>query len=174
MIDTYTVGEVGIMIGVSPSTIRNYSNQEEIQSYLSDFAARRGPYKDAKERRYSLDDVMLLNTVKVHKTQNNNWADVIVILEKGEREELPESASLVLAETRADMFQVLARARERMLVQEEQIEELEAQLVEERNARREDIERLMKEREERIEELGGYKMLLRQNGIDPKTGKKLD
>jgi DNA-binding transcriptional MerR regulator len=170
--DTYAVTEVAVMIGVSPSTVRNYSNQLEIHPYLSDFAARRGPYKDAKERRYTLDDVMVLNTVKVHKAET--WTDIVAVLDTGKRDELPESASLVLAETRADMFQVLARARERIVAQEEQLEELEQKLAQEQTARREDIERLVKEREDMREEIGGYKLLLKLNGIDPKTGKKLE
>jgi DNA-binding transcriptional MerR regulator len=162
------------MVGVSPSTIRNYTKEPELQKFLSDLAARRGIHTAAKERRYTLDDAIMLYTVKVHKTQTNTMAEVAELLDTGHREQLPESAALVMAETRADMFQLLTAAREKIQSQEERIEELERQLAEERNARREDIERLIKEREERIEELGGYKLLLRLSGIDPKTGKKLE
>jgi DNA-binding transcriptional MerR regulator len=170
--DTYTVSEVAIMLNVSSSTIRNYTGQAEIQPFLSDHAKRTGTMSGAKERRYLIDDVKTLNTVKIHKTQTATWADVIKVLESGYRDELPETASLVMAETRSDMFQLLARARERMLAQEQQIEELEQKLVDSESGRREDIERLMKEREDMRELIGGYKLIFRQHGIDPETGKK--
>jgi DNA-binding transcriptional MerR regulator len=170
---TFTVGEVAIMLGVSPSTIRNHTQQDELQTYLSDLATRRGQYKDAKERRYTMEDVVVINTARVHKTHSTTWADVVSLLAEGERERnLPETAALVMPETKADAFQLVTAARAQINMLQELNEELDSRLAASEQGRRDDVERLSKEQSELRETIGVLKFLLRMNGIDPETGKK--
>lgn len=164
---TFTVGEVAMMLGVSASTIRNHTEQAELQAYLSDLATRRGSYLGAKERLYLLEDVIVLNTARIHKTQTSTWADVATFLESGERErELPDTAALVMPENRAEVFHLVAQARQQISDLQEQVETLEDKLAQSEQGRRADIERLMKM-------VGNLEAKLEMHGIDPKTGKKL-
>lgn len=170
---TFTVGEVAIMLGVSQSTIRNHTAQHELQAFLSDIATRRGAYEDAKERRYTMEDVVVLNTARIHKTHSTSWADVASLLESGQRErQLPDSAALVMPESKADAFQLVTAARAQINMLQELNEELEGKLAASEQGRRDDIERLKDEKTELYEQIGGLKLLLKMHGIDIETGKK--
>jgi len=67
----------------------------------------------------------------------------------------------------------VAQARQQILDLQELNEALEEKLVKSEQGRRDDMERLLKEREEKTEQIGGLKLLLKMHGIDPITGKKL-
>ena len=101
----YTPGEVAIAIGVSSSSVRNWTEQVEIQPYLSDMAVRRNDYEHAKQREYTLEDLYVLNTIVKAKTRHNTWQDVADFLEdRNLYKDLPASAALVMQETAAEGF----------------------------------------------------------------------
>lgn len=101
----YTVGEVAITIGVSASSVRNWTEQAELQEFLSDVAVRRNSYEHAKQREYTLQDVYVLNTISRMKTRLNTWDDMAKLLREGHlHKELPPSAALVMQETAAEGF----------------------------------------------------------------------
>jgi DNA-binding transcriptional MerR regulator len=102
---TYKPGDVAIAIGVSVSSIRNWSDQPEIQEFLSDLARREGAHINAKQREYTQQDLYVLNTIARRKTRYNTWEDVADFLRDGNLEtELPASASLVQPVTAAENF----------------------------------------------------------------------
>lgn len=102
---TYTPGEIAIAIGVSASSIRNWTEQEELQPYLSDMAVRRNDYEHAKQREYTIEDLYVLNTIAKAKTRHNSWQDVADFLGDGNLyKDLPASAALVMQETAAEGF----------------------------------------------------------------------
>ena len=80
---TYSPGEIASAIGVSASSIRNWTEQAELQAYLSDMAVRRNQYESAKQREYTLEDLYVLNTIAKAKTRHNSWQDVADFLEDG-------------------------------------------------------------------------------------------
>lgn len=69
---TYTPGEIAVVIGVSASSIRNWTEQEELQPYLSDMATRRNDFEHAKQREYTIEDLYVLNTIAKAKTRHNS------------------------------------------------------------------------------------------------------
>jgi len=102
---TYKPGDVATAIGVSVSSIRNWSDQPEIQEFLSDLARREGAHINAKQREYTQQDLYVLNTIARRKTRYNTWEDVADFLRDGNLEtELPASASLVQPVTAAENF----------------------------------------------------------------------
>lgn len=146
---TYTPGEVAIAIGVSASSVRNWTEQLELQPYLSDMAVRRNHYVNAKQREYTIEDLYVLNTVAKAKTRHNSWQDVADVLESGSLyKDLPPSASLVLQETAAEGFadKIMLHQRIELLEttirnQEVEIEQLRQRVEEVRNEER-DMARL--------------------------------
>lgn len=172
---TLTVGEVATAIQLSPSTIRNYTEHLILQPYLSHTATRIEAYKGAKERLYTMEDVYVLNTVKLHKTRHNSWQDIARLLEDGVREQdLPEAAMLVMPETRADSFQMMTLARQQVKALQDENEKLEEQLDEQRELHRNDIERLIQQQSDLHEQIGALKFILKMHKIDQKTGNKVD
>lgn len=142
---TYTPGEVALAIGVSASSIRNWTDQKELQPYLSDMAVRRNDYKHAKQREYTLEDLYVLNTIAKAKTRHNSWQDVADFLEEGNLyTDLPASAALVMQETAAEGFadKVMLHQRIEFLEgilkeRDNEIEQLKQQIEEVRNQERE-------------------------------------
>lgn len=102
---TYSPGEVAIAIGVSASSIRNWTEQEELQEFLSDMAVRRNNHQNAKQREYTLQDLYVMNTIARAKTRHNTWGDVADSLRDGQLyKDLPASAALVMQETAVEGF----------------------------------------------------------------------
>ena len=162
---TYKPGDVAIAIGVSVSSIRNWSDQPEIQEFLSDLARREGAYINAKQREYTQQDLYVLNTVARRKTRYNDWKDVAEFLKEGSLEtELPASASLVQPVTSAENFAdaIMLRQQIDMLTKsltdaEEEIQYLRNKLDEvrdEEQSKAQDREKVIRnefqEREERL------------------------
>lgn len=171
--DTYTVGDVALALGVSASTIRNWTEQVEFEAYLSTIATRREQYANAKERRYTKDDLTILNTIHVHKTRSNTWADIARLLDNGMRElDLPETAALVLPETRAESFQLLTIARTQITNLQMQVDELSDKLDEKEAKLLDTTKELMQERGDLYILIGQLQFILKQHDIDPDTGKK--
>jgi len=141
---TYTPGEIAVAIGVSASSIRNWTEQVELQPYLSDMAVRRNNYGSAKQREYTIEDLYVLNTVARVKTRHNSWQDVADFLESGSLyKDLPASAALVLQETAAEGFadKIMLHQRIELLEttvrnQEAEIEQLRHRVEEVRNEER--------------------------------------
>jgi len=92
-------GEIAKMMGVSPRTITNWTEQDELQPYFSDQAR----LTDGFQRECSSEDIMVINTIRLQKNRRNTWADVAVILSTGHREtELPITAALTKSISPAD------------------------------------------------------------------------
>ena len=172
----YSVGDIVVALGISSSTVRNWTETEAIQPYLSDQAVRRGNYAHAKQREYMEEDLYVLNTLRTQKTRLNSWEDVAGMLDDGYRDrDLPPSSALVLPETKIESFQLLLIARTQIENLQQQVEKIEDELVMEREKRREDVERLTQQKVDDVSQLhrtiGRLEILLEQVGIDPETGK---
>jgi DNA-binding transcriptional MerR regulator len=170
------VGDVVVALGISSSTVRNWTELDVIQKHLSDQATRRGDFTHAKQREYTESDLYILNTLRTQKTRLNSWEDVASILQDGYLDrDLPASSALVLPETKAETFQLLTIARTEIENLRKQVEKLEDELTTEREERRQDVERLSQQKVDDVAQLhhtiGRLEILLEQAGIDPKTGK---
>jgi hypothetical protein len=149
-----TSSDAAVAIGRSASTIRGWTEQPEMQKFLSDSAKRTGDFAAAKERRYNLNDLYVLNTVRSLDPNKNSWEEIGFRLDNGYRDEdLPASAALVLPETKLESFQLLTIARQNITMLQEDVTTLqrEKQAIEEyyrgkldekEKQHREDIERL--------------------------------
>ena len=126
---TYSPGEIASAIGVSASSVRNWTEQRELQPYLSDMATRSNKHAHAKHREYTLEDLYVLNTVVKAKTRHNTWQDVADFLEEGNLyKDLPPSASLVLQETAAEGFADKIILHQRIEFLESTVREQEAEI----------------------------------------------
>lgn len=102
---TYKPGDIATALGVSISSIRNWTDQVEFQEFLSDLAKREGVYAHAKQREYTQQDLFVLNTIARQKTRFNTWDDVADYMKSGNLDtDLPASAALVQPATAAESF----------------------------------------------------------------------
>lgn len=175
---TYSVGEVVVALGISSSTVRNWTELEVIQNHLSNQATRTGDFAHSKQREYTENDLYILNTLRTQKTRLNSWEDVAEMIEDGYLDrELPASSALVLPETKVETFQLLAIARTEIENLQKQVEKLDEDLQKEREERRNDVERITQQKVDDMAQLyrtiGKLEILLEQAGIDPTTGKKM-
>ncbi len=161
--DVYSVGDIATALGVSVSTVHNWTDNPVFKAYLSTLALRTDDHETAKERKYTQDDLYVLNTISKNKTRTNTWEDVAALLESGERDtDLPASAMLVLPASSSETFYTLARAQERIQNLEQQVSDLKRELEKARdNSERGDLQR----------EIGKLLFMLEMNNINPKTGK---
>jgi DNA-binding transcriptional MerR regulator len=139
---TYTPGEIAIAIGVSPSSVRNWTDQDELQEFLSDRAVRRSGYQNAKQREYTLQDLYVMNTIAKRKNRHNTWADIADLLREGHLDkELPPSAALVMQETAVEGFtdKIILHQRVEFLEQTVKQQEQEIEYL------REEVERVRRE-----------------------------
>jgi hypothetical protein len=96
--NTYKPGDIATALGISISSIRNWTDQPEFQEFLSDLAKREGAHVNAKQREYTQQDLYVLNTI-------SPWADVADYLQAGNLDtDLPASAALVQPMTVAEGF----------------------------------------------------------------------
>lgn len=131
-------GEVAKMMGVSSTTIANWTDQPELTEFFSIPARASDP--GSAQRDYSSDDILVLNTIRLVKTRNNSWRDVAAILLTGHREdELPISATLTKSISPADQVVQLMRitnerdsARAQLKDAQEEITRLRKELESER------------------------------------------
>lgn len=171
----YTVGDVVVALGVSATTVRNWTEETIFEPYLSHQATRTGEFEHSKQREYTEEDLYVLNTIRTQKTRVNSWEDVASKLEDGFRDRnLPEGAALVLPETRAEAFQLVSVARQQIEALQNRVDELEADLKKERQARLEDAKAVGPEKEALLKTIGKLEAYLTIHGIDPKTGKPSD
>ena len=84
--DDYSVGQVAAVLGVSSSTIRSWTNR--FAAYTSELAQP----DVGVERRYTLDDIALFNSVLVLRKQGEPMARIIPRIDDGERLEPAEPA----------------------------------------------------------------------------------
>jgi hypothetical protein len=102
---TYKPGDIATALGVSISSIRNWTDQPEFQEFLSNLAKRDGSYTNAKQREYIQQDLFVMNTIARQKTRFNTWDDVAEYLREGNLDtHLPPSAALVQPMTVAEGF----------------------------------------------------------------------
>lgn len=162
--DTYSVGDIATALNVSVSTVRNWTENKEIEAYLSNMATRKAEYENATERRYTQNDLFVLNTVSSNKNRRTDWEDIAAILARGDLDrDLPETAMLVMSPTSSESFYTLARAQERIQMLERRIKELEDELK---------VERAKDDRSDLYGQIGVLKFILKQHGINPETGKQ--
>lgn len=96
-------GEVAKMMGLNPKTITNWTDQTDLNSFFTEGACRNS--ETSSQRDYTDDDVLVINTIRVHKTRQNTWSDVAKILSTGHREtDLPITASLTKTISPADQL----------------------------------------------------------------------
>jgi DNA-binding transcriptional MerR regulator len=144
-------GEIAKMMGLSPKTITNWTDQEELRMFFGDGA--KIDETSGKQRDYSSEDVLVINTVRVHKTRRNTWKDVAALLAAGHREtELPASAALTKTISPADQIttmMALKAERDTALAQLEdarfEIDRLRNELKAQREGTMKDIIQLNKE-----------------------------
>lgn len=142
---TYKPGDIATALGVSISSVRNWTDQQEFQEFLSDLAKREGPYSHAKQREYTQQDLYVMNTIAKQKTRFNTWEDVAQYLREGNIDtDLPASAALVQPMTAAENFAdaIMLRQQIDMLVKslseaEEEISYLRKRMDEVREAEQE-------------------------------------
>lgn len=162
--DTFSVGDIATALNISVSTVRNWTENTRIEPYLSNMATRKGEYESANDRRYTQNDLYVLNTINANKTRRTSWDKIVSILDTGElNRELPESAMLVMNPTSSETFYTLARAQERIQMLEKRIIDLEAELKSERES---------DSRSNLYETIGALKFILKRHGINPDTGEK--
>jgi len=102
---TYKPGDIATALGVSISSIRNWTDQPEFEDFLSDLAKRTGNHTHAKQREYTQQDLYVLNTIARQKSRFNTWDDVADYLRQGNLDtDLPASAALVQPVTAAENF----------------------------------------------------------------------
>jgi hypothetical protein len=144
------------MLGVTRKTVANWTNEKTIQTYLSDSAKRNAEDGTTAQREFTQDDVWVLNTVRLHKTRINTWADIARLLEQGVREmQLPASAMLVETITNADKMELLVTTRQELEIARARIDDLSKQLEKEEEERK----AAQKHSEELREEIGKWKAL---------------
>ena len=85
--DTYSVSQVARSIRISPNTIRSWSEYKYYGSYLSTHERL-----EDEERRYTDDDVSLLQTVKILRDQGEPHKRIIPRIADEERLEPPPEA----------------------------------------------------------------------------------
>ena len=131
------------MMGLNPKTITNWTDEEAFHEFFSEGA--KGNPEDGTQRDYSTDDVLILNTIRIHKTRRNTWKDVAQLLQTGHREtDLPPSAILTQTVSAADQLtQLMAIKSER----DTALAQLEDAMAE--------IERLRKQDKERQQDIIG-------------------
>ena len=135
-------GEVAKMMGLNPKTITNWTDQDDLAPYFSEDARRDDG--SGGQREYLEEDILVINTIRIHKTRQNTWRDVAKILETGHREvDMPITATLTKSISPADQVAAM------MLIKAERdtaLAQLQDSMFE--------IERLRKELKEQREDSG--------------------
>jgi DNA-binding transcriptional MerR regulator len=99
-------GEVAKMMGLNPKTITNWTDQEDLSVFFTEDSRRSD--ESSSQREYSEEDILAINTIRVHKTRQNTWKDVAKILATGHREtDLPITATLTKSISPADQVAAL-------------------------------------------------------------------
>lgn len=144
-------GEIAKMMGLNPKTVTNWTDQAELRGFFSDGA--KIDETSGKQREYSSEDVLVINTIRVHKTRRNTWRDVAGLLVSGYREtELPASAALTKTISPADQIaamMAIKAERDTALAQLEdarlEIERLREELKEQRDGTMQEVITLNRE-----------------------------
>lgn len=132
-------GEVAKMMGLNPKTITNWTDQEDLTPYFSEDARRDDG--SGGQREYLEEDILVINTIRIHKTRQNTWRDVAKILATGHREvDMPITATLTKSISPADQvaaMMLIKAERDTALAQLQdsmfEIERLRKELKEQRD-----------------------------------------
>jgi DNA-binding transcriptional MerR regulator len=154
-------GEVAKMMGVNPKTITNWTDQGDIAEFFSTTARA---LNNVLQRDYSPDDVLVINTIRLHKSRQNTWQDIAELLRSKHREtELPLSAALTKTISPVDQvtgLMVIKAERDTALAQLQdamaEVDRLRSELKEEREDSFKQINELYKQvgrLEEKVETL---------------------
>lgn len=150
----YSTGEIAAALNVSVGSIRNWTAEPALQPYLSNSATRTGPYRQARERSYTENDLYVMNTVHKHKTRMNTWDDVAAMLEADELDTtLPSTAALIFQPTAAESFADSLVLRQQLIAANQTIERLGNELREARAESAEQVKSMQQEAREREAEL---------------------
>jgi DNA-binding transcriptional MerR regulator len=144
-------GDMAKTLNVSRKTIANWVAVPEIRRFFSEGALRMDDDSDhsgltTSQRDFNDEDLLVLNTIRLKKTRMNTWADVVKILESGQREgELPASALLVETLSPVEQARILMLARKDLEVAQGRIADLEDRLAEAERLRKEERDELQAE-----------------------------
>ena len=153
-------GEVGKMLGIDRSTVKNWTDREEFTAFFTEGAMR----GNELQRDYDHADILVLNTIRTERAKGSKWTDIAQLLDSGYREtELPLSASTVeitpaeffakalqLQMERDQALEAMAELRDQLEAKEQEMERL-------RQEKDSEKERLMREMAELREIIGGLK-----------------
>jgi DNA-binding transcriptional MerR regulator len=157
-------GEVGKLLGIDRSTVKNWTDRPELTKYFTE-SARRGV---ELQREYDQADILVINTIRTERQRGAKWSDIAALLETGYRDaDLPLSASTVEmtpAETFAKSLQLQIerdRAMELVAQYKDMLETKERELEAAHQAKAAETERLMREIGDLREQIGGLKMQIK-------------
>lgn len=79
------------LLGVDQKTITNWTDHKLLQRFFTEDARN-----NTRQREYSENDVLLLNTIRAERARNTSWEEIESILENGNlNANLPASSLLV-------------------------------------------------------------------------------
>lgn len=141
-------GKVADMLGVDQKTILNWTDRTDFEKFFSADARGKGR---TMGRSFSEAEIVILNTIRVERQKNTDWADIARLMDDGVRDtNLPVNALLV--DSPAPLVQY-----GKMQILQARVDELEDEL-----ARR---DQMIAERDERIgdlrEEIGMLKGMIK-------------
>jgi DNA-binding transcriptional MerR regulator len=164
-------GEVGKMLGIDRSTVKNWTDRQEFSPFFTEGAIQGSEL----QRDYDHADVLILNTIRAERAKGSKWTDIAHRLATGYRDsELPLSASTVeitpaesfakalqLQMERDQALEAVAELRDQLEAKEQEIERLrqtkDQELNQVRQEKDSEKERLMREIAELREMIGGLK-----------------
>lgn len=96
----HKAGDLGKRLGVHPNTLRNWSDSDEYQPFLSASAKGRAP---GAKRRFTDQDAVVLATIAHHRNEGLRSDQIIKILESGQHTALPELPNAAEVEARENV-----------------------------------------------------------------------
>jgi DNA-binding transcriptional MerR regulator len=157
-------GEVGKLLGIDRSTVKNWTDRPELTSFFTEPARRGGDL----QREYDQADILVINTIRTERQRGAKWSDIADLLKTGYRDaDLPLSASTVEmtpAETFAKSLQLQIerdRAMEQVAQYKDMLEAKERELEAAHQSKAAETERLMREIGDLREQIGGLKMQIK-------------
>lgn len=155
------IGEVADQLGVTTQTIRNWVKRPALSPLFSD-GANGTPGNPADFNEF---DVLLLNSIRaLMDSTKGNWSETEAQIAGGWREPLMPERAAIVASSSLGGVQLASRAQsaeDRIIVLQQQAEDLQKRLDDEQDKHRGNIERLTREMGDVRSELAETKLLLK-------------
>jgi len=105
-------GKVAKSLGIDQKTVTNWTDHLLLRRFFSKEALGEA---GQTQRDYTEYDLLILNTIRVHRAKNTEWDDIAEILESGDFDKnLPAAALLVESSTPIQQYgQIMALTTER-------------------------------------------------------------